>query len=174
MTQIENDFRLRSQELRARTKSLEERVAELEKQVRRRNRMVFGKSSAQVSGESLTGTGNVVYNRYKHELEEERAKLQLVPDEKFHGGGGRNIPTGVLERTVEHKIADAAILACPECGKQRKPFGFKPSYQLDILKTVFEVLKHIEYNYSCEDCEEHLITASKPYQPIAKDFRLQV
>ena len=42
---------------------LRERVAELEKQVRRRNRKIFGQSSAKVPAALLTGTGKVVYQQ---------------------------------------------------------------------------------------------------------------
>ena len=150
---------------------LRERVAELEKQVRRRNRKIFGQSSAKVPAALLTGTGKVVYQQSQEELEAERANLQLVPEEKSHGGGGRNIAkTGPVERTVEHKITDPAELACPCCGKQRQIIGFNPSYQLDVLQTVFELLKHVEYKYACPDCEAQVITASKPYQPIDKGY----
>ena len=169
---IIKDLRAEVKQLRAVADTVEElkqRIAELEKQVRRRNRMVFGKSSAKVPGESLTGTGKTVYDRYKAELEEERTNLQLVPDEKFHGGGGRNIPEGLVERTIEHKITDPALLACPECGEQRRAYGTKPpSYQLDVLRTVFELLKHVEFKYSCTNCRGHVISATKPYQPVDK------
>ncbi len=166
------DLRAEVKELRKVSETVDElkqRIAELEKQVRRRNRMVFGQSSAKVSGESLTGTGKAVYDRYKAELEEERANLQLVPDEKVHGGGGRHIPQGLVERTINHEITDPALLACPECGKQRQAYGTKPpSYQLDVLRTVFEQLKHVEFKYSCKSCRGHVISATKPYQPIDK------
>jgi transposase len=148
---------------------LQQRVADLEKQVRRNKRKIFGQSSAQVPAESLTGTGKAVYDAYKDELDAERARLQLVPDKKFHGGGGRNIPTdGVIERPVEHTITDPAVLACPCCGEQRQVIGFTVSSQLDILKTVFELLNHKEYKYACPNCEGQVISASKPYQPIDK------
>jgi hypothetical protein len=55
--------------------------------VRCRNRKIFGKSSAKVPADSLTGTGKAVYDAYKAELVDERARLQLVPDENVHGGG---------------------------------------------------------------------------------------
>jgi hypothetical protein len=110
-------------------------VAELEKQVRRRNRKIFGQSSAKVPAASLTGTGKVVYDLSQQELENERANLQLVPEEKAHGGGGRNIAkTGPVERAVKHKIIDPSKLSCPCCGKQRQVIGFNASYQLDVLK----------------------------------------
>lgn len=148
---------------------LKQRIMELEKQVRRRNRMVFGKSSAKVPAESLTGTGKAVYDRYKAELDEERANLQLVPDEKFHGGGGRNVQLeGAVNRPIKYEITDPAILACPCCGEQRQFIGSTTSYQLDILKNVFEQLQHIEYKYACRRCKGQVVSASKPYQPIDK------
>ena len=150
---------------------LQQRVADLEKQIRRKNRMVFGPRSAKVSSESLTGTGKTVYDSYQADFDAERADLQIVPEEKGHGGGGRNIPkSGVVERPLEHKITDPAELTCPCCGKQRLVFGFKVSHQLDVLKTAFELLKHIEYKYSCPHCDGQVIEASKPYQPIDKGF----
>lgn len=168
------DLRAEVQHLReiAKTVSLlQQRVAELEKQVRRRNRMVFGPRSAKVSGASLTGTGKTVYENHQSELDSERANLQLIPEETKHGGGGRNIPdTGPAERTVEHKITDPSQLACPCCGKLRQIIGFNASYQLDVLKTVFELLKHVEYKYACSDCQGEVVAASKPYQPIDKGY----
>ena len=168
--QMINSLRAEVKALIAETvEQLKQRVADLEKQVRRRNRKIFGQSSAKVPGESLTGTGKAIYNAYKAELDEERARLQLVPDEKVHGGGGRNLPTeGVVERPVEHTITDPNVLACPGCGKQRKAIGCKISSQLDIVKACFEMLQHQEFTYACEDCEGQVISASKPYQPIDK------
>src|SRR5208337_4016351 len=79
-------------DLRSRVTSLEARLAELEKQLRRRNRMIFGKSSAKVSAALLTGTGKVVYDQNLSELEAEKANLQIAPEEKKNGGGGRTAP----------------------------------------------------------------------------------
>jgi transposase len=161
----------RLQEIVKTVETLNERVAELEKQVRRRNRKIFGQSSAKVPAASLTGTGKVVYDQSKEELESERANLELVPEEKTHGGGGRNITkNGPTERPVEHRITDSSKLACPCCGKQRRVIGFNTSYQLDVLQTVFELVKHIEYKYGCPDCEGQIVAASKPYQPIDKGY----
>lgn len=153
-----------------REKDFESRKAELEKQVRRRNRMIFGKSSAKTPADSLTGSGKDLYNQYKNELDEERRELGLGDDnESPHGGGGRNIPIdGLTEDPKRHTITDEQILACPGCGNLRELFGFNISYQLDILKAVFQNIKHIEYKYSCSKCDGHLLTAKKPPQPIDK------
>jgi transposase/uncharacterized small protein (DUF1192 family) len=150
---------------------LKQRIAELEKQVRRRNRMVFGKRSAKVPAKALTGTGKEVYQQSLDELEAEKTRLQLAPEEEKHGGGGRTAPKKApTQRTIPHKLTDPADLACPCCGKPRKTIGFKASYQLDVIKAAFETLKHIEYKYACPDCQGQVELASKPYQPIDKGY----
>lgn len=152
-------------------KILQARLSELEQQLRVRNRMIFGKSSAKVPAASLTGTGKVVYNQSFSELEAEKANLQIAPDEKKNGGGGRTaIKNTPKKRKVEHKITDLNALACPGCGKPRKAIGFEVSYQLDIIKAMFEQLEHIQYRYACSDCAGQVVLASKPYQPIDKGY----
>jgi hypothetical protein len=113
---------------------LKERIGELEKQVRRRNRKIFGQSSARVTAESLTGTGKVVYEQGASDLDQERAKLQLAPAENPHSGGGRTAVTKApTTRTEEHRLPD---IEC--CGKTRKIIGFNATHQLDIIKAAFE------------------------------------
>ncbi len=158
-------------DLRNRVTSLEARLAELEKQLRRRNRMIFGKSSAKVPATLLTGTGKVVYDQNLSELEAEKANLQIAPEVKKNGGGGRTAPNNAPKlRKIEHKITEPEALACPGCSKPRKVIGFEVSYQLDILKAIFEKLEHIQYKYACSDCEGQVELAPKPYQPIDKGY----
>jgi transposase len=152
-------------------KILKTRMAELEQQLRVRNRMIFGKSSAKVPAASLTGTGKVVYDQSFNELESEKADLKIAPNENKHGGGGRTAPKNApQQREIEHKITEPQALACPACSQPRKVIGFEVSYQLDIIKTIFETLKHIQYRYACPDCEEQVALAPKPYQPIDKGY----
>lgn len=158
-------------DLRTRVKSLEERVAELEKQISRRNRMLFGKRSAKTSNTVLTGTGKALYDSNAEDLETEKNRLQLVPEEQKHGGGGRTAPASApSEVPVEHTITDDAQLACPCCGTLRKVIGFRVSQQLDILQAMFQVLRHIQYSYACPKCQAEVITAPKPEQPIDKGY----
>src|SRR4030095_14066675 len=157
--------------LRETVKSLVERIAELEKQVGRRNRMLFGKRSAKVSSTVLTGTGKAVYEANAEELEEEQKKLQIVPEESKHGGGGLTAPAHApTEKRFEHVIANPAELACPCCGTTRTVLGFRASPQLDIIKAVFQLLKHVQYTYSCPKCQAEVITAPKPEQPFGKGY----
>jgi len=158
-------------DLRSRVKSLEERVAELEKQISRRNRMLFGKRSAKVSNTVLTGTGKALYEANAQELETEKRKLQLLPDESKHGGGGRTAPAcAPVKQRNEHTITDPLELACPCCGTMRKVIGFRVSQQLDILRAVFQLLEHIQYTYACPKCQGEVVTAPKPEQPFGKGY----
>lgn len=151
--------------------ALQQRVADLEKQVDRRNRMLFGKRSAKTSKTVLTGTGKAIYDANAEELENECDNLQIAPDEKGHGGGGRSAPNNApTEETIEHTITNPEVLACPCCGTMRKVIGFRVSQQLDIIKAVFQMLKHIQYSYSCPKCQGEVITAEKPEQPFGKGY----
>lgn len=149
---------------------MQQRIAELEKQLRRRNRMVFGQRSAKVSNTVLTGTGSVIYQESLQQLETEKQNLQLVPEEKKHGGGRTAPENASTEKTIEYTISDPVELACPCCGTQRKVIGFRISSQLDVLKTIFQKLKLVEYSYACPKCRSEVVTASKPYQPIDKGY----
>lgn len=153
-------------------KSLEQRIAELEKQVKTRNRMLFGKKSARVSASSLTGTGKQIYENCSEELEEEKSHLNPVPeDDNKQGGGGRTATKSLNNpRPIEHEITDAQKLACPDCGKLRHKIGFEASFSIDVLDTVYELLKHVQFKYACTDCEGHVVLAEKPEQPIAKGY----
>jgi transposase len=152
-------------------KSLTARIDELEKQLRRRNRRLFGQQSAKVSANTLTGTGKAVYDDSVSLLEAEQNNLQLVPEQHKPAGGGRNAPKQAsTERTIKHTVTDPLELACPCCGDLRKQIGFEISHQLDVLKAVFEKVKHMQFKYACPKCQGEILTAPKPYQPIAKGY----
>lgn len=156
--------------LRKIVRSHEERI-ELEKQIGRRNRMLFGKRSAKVSNTVLTGTGKVIYDANAKQLDDECSKLQLVQNETPHGGGGRTAPDAApLEETITHEIKDQHKLACPCCGTTRTILGFRVKQQLDVIRSMYKVLKHVQYTYRCPKCKGEVITAEKPEQPFGKGY----
>jgi hypothetical protein len=90
------------------------RIAELEKQLSRRNRQAFGRKSAKVDAALLTGTGKVIHNQATDELNAEKQRLNVVPENKH--GGGRTVPPPHLKtRKEEHRIP-ASEIPCPCCG----------------------------------------------------------
>jgi transposase len=72
------------------------------------------------------------------------------------------------ERPVE--MLKGNDLICPCCDVPRTQFGFRISFQLEIIPARFERIKHIEYEYSCPKSKGNVVSASKPYQPIDKGY----
>src|SRR5271154_5544915 len=148
---------------------LQRRISELESQVRRHNRARSGKSSAKVAGATLPGTGKAYYHDSSDELENEKARLNIPPDEKAHGGGGRTATKDAPnKRPMKHEITDKKDLLCPCCGQPRQVIGFHTSSQLDIIKSAFELLTHVQFKYACATCGGEVIMAPKPDSLIAK------
>lgn len=142
------------------------RIAELEKHLSRRNRMVFGKKSAKVDAELLTGTGKAIHQQTSFELEEESRKLNVVQNKGK--GGGRSKPSETIPtRIEEHRIEDTEI-PCPECSNPREIFGFEVHNQIDFVQTTYENLQHRIFKYICTKCNRNIVKAKKKNQPIDK------
>jgi transposase len=142
------------------------RIAELEKQLSRRNRAAFGRKSAKVDSALLTGTGKTIHSQTADELEAEKGRLNIVPDNK-RGGGRSEPPTNLRTRREEHRISENEI-PCPCCGVPREIIGFDVSHQIEFVQTIFETIQHIMFKYACKKCNGQIVTAQKPYQPIDK------
>jgi len=142
------------------------RIAELEKQLSRRNRAAFGRKSAKVDSALLTGTGKIVHTQTVNELDAEKQRLNVVPQNK-QGGGRSAPPTELQTRKEEHRISPEEI-PCPCCGQPREVIGFDVSHQIEFVRTVFETIQHIMFKYACKKCNGQVIVAQKPYQPIDK------
>jgi transposase len=144
------------------------RILDLEKQVRRRNRSIHGPTSGRVNIDDIEGEGKEVYEKTCQTIEAEQARLPQPPSP---GGGGRKAPQAAKdEAKEEHRINDAIELLCPCCNIVRTAIGFRVSDQLDYIPARFKRIKHIEYSYACPKCKEHVITATKPLQPIDKGY----
>ena len=59
---------------------------------------------------------------------------------------------------------------CPHDGAKLKPIGFESHEQLDIIPASVRVLQHKRLKYACPCCENYLVTAKKPAQPIEKSI----
>ncbi len=142
------------------------RILELEKQVRRRNRTINGPTSARVDIDDIEGEGKEVYEQTVKAIESEREDLGQPPP-PAHGGGGRKAPLCAEDEIPrKHKISDPAMLLCPHCTVICTPIGSKVSYQLGFIPARYPRIKHIQYSYGCPSCQEYVITADKPLQPI--------
>lgn len=57
---------------------------------------------------------------------------------------------------------------CPHDGAQLQCIGEAVSEQLDIIPATVQVIRHIRKKYACPQCEQHVLTAALPKQPIPK------
>jgi transposase len=86
---------------------------------------------------------------------------------KRHGHGRRPLPQFLPRQRVEH-IVDGPELGCPGCGTQREKISEVVSEQLEYIPASLFVVEHVQVTYACQPCQEHVITADKPPQPIEK------
>jgi transposase len=86
---------------------------------------------------------------------------------KRRGHGRRPLPQFLPRQRVEH-IVDGRELDCPGCGQQREKISEVVSEQLEYIPASLFVVEHVQVTYACRPCQEHVLTADKPPQPIEK------
>ena len=79
------------------------------------------------------------------------------------------IPADLPRVNIIHDLSDAEKF-CPHDGAALKCIGNETHDQLDIIPAKIQVLHHVRMKYVCPCCEKHIITASKPAQPIEKSI----
>ena len=95
------------------------------------------------------------------------APEQTVCEHRRRGGGRRMLPTDLLRQRIEHTLSPEQ-LACPCCGNERTKFGEEISEQLEFVPASLHVIEHVRFKYACKHCQEQVIVADKPPQPIEK------
>ena len=73
-----------------------------------------------------------------------------------------------LEREIKRHELSAAERACPDCGELRQEIGTESSEQLELIPARLKVVQHDRVKYACRCCEQHVVIADKPPQPIEK------
>lgn len=80
-----------------------------------------------------------------------------------------SIPADLPRLEIIHDLP-ADQKNCPHDGTALKQIGFESHEQLDIIPASVRVLHHKRLKYACPCCEKHIVTASKPAQPIEKSI----
>jgi transposase len=83
------------------------------------------------------------------------------------GHGRRRIPPNLPRIRIEHDLSDAEKI-CPCCGESLAAIGEETSEQLDYEPASLFVCVHARKKYACKRCQDHVITADKPAEPIDK------
>jgi hypothetical protein len=83
------------------------------------------------------------------------------------GHGRRPIPAGIPRETIAYELS-AEDRQCPCCGELRSEIGRERSEQLEYVPPQYKVLVHERVKYACRRCQEQVVVAAKPPQPVAK------
>ena len=79
------------------------------------------------------------------------------------------IPAELPREEIIHDLPEAEKI-CPHDGTALICIGEECSEQLDIVPAQIKVLRHLRKKYACPCCEQYVITAAKPKQPIEKSM----
>lgn len=86
---------------------------------------------------------------------------------KRRGHGRKPLPQFLPRQTIEHTLPQTE-LGCPCCGQEREKISRVVSEQLEHTPASLFVLEHVQITYACKKCQEQVVTAPKPAQPIEK------
>jgi len=96
------------------------------------------------------------------------AEAQPVePKPKKKGHGRKKPPVELPRLPIEHPVAEADKV-CPHCGDARVRIGEEITEQLEYAPASLFVIEHIQPKLACRRCEEGVVLAPKPAQPIEK------
>jgi transposase len=118
---------------------------------------MFNEAELMVVAEEMLATGP------KEDVENPADSPQNVPEKK---PGRKPLPAHLPRVRIEYDIPESEK-HCP-CGCARTLIGEETSEQLDIIPAKIQVLVHVRPKYACKHCEEGVITAPLPPQPIPK------
>jgi transposase len=97
--------------------------------------------------------------------EEEEAEAPSGEKKGKHGRG--KLPEELPRDTKEHKVA-AAGRKCKGCGRDLERIGEEVTEKLEYQPASFFVVRHVREKLACKACEENVVTAPLPPQPIEK------
>lgn len=89
------------------------------------------------------------------------------PRGKRKGHGRKPLPRFLPRKTVEYTV-EGTERNCPCCGTERQKISQVVSEQLEYTPASLHVVEHVQVTYACGACQEQVVTAPKPPQPIEK------
>ena len=145
----------------------QDRIQLLEEHIILFNHREFGKSSEKCSQQTelFDEAENEVDNDAPLSAEGIDSEAEKSTATKAKSGR-KPLPKSLPRVRIEHDLS-AAEKTC-ECGCQKACIGEDTSEQLDIIPAVIQVLVHARKKYACKHCENGVIIASLPPQPIPK------
>jgi transposase len=80
-----------------------------------------------------------------------------------------SIPKDLPRERIIYDL-DEADKVCPHDGSALKNIGEATHEQVEIIPAQVKVIQHVCLKYACPTCDQHILTAKKPKQPIEKSI----
>ena len=150
--------------------SLRQYILQLEEFIRHGRRQQFGASSEQLPDQqpSLFDEVEIASDDATISVDE-TPEAEVVPEAKPARKPRKafRIPPELPRVEIIHDLPESEKV-CPHDGTALKHIDSEVHEQLDIIPAQAQVLRHLRYTYACPCCDQHVVTAQKPKQPIEK------
>lgn len=151
------------------------RVASLEHQIKLLLQRIRGSRQERIDPDQLLLFSVEELKEIAEQLEQHPTGEDLIEDDsprKKHRrratpGRVGKLPEHLQREIIRHELSKTER-ACPDCGELRGEIGVDSSEQLELVPARLKVLQHDRVKYACGSCEEHVVLADKPPQPIEK------
>lgn len=95
-------------------------------------------------------------------------EIITIPEHSRKKPGRKGLPKDLPKRTIIHDISEEEKLC--SCGCQLEKIGEDTTQQLEYVPAIVQIIEHVKFKYACKNCEEKIITAKMPCQPIPKSI----
>ncbi len=155
------------------TQTLEEKdrkVAALEHRIKLLLQKIRGSRQERIDPDQLLLFSLEELQELADELEQAANEDLQAEDEtkpRNRSRGRRRLPKDIQREILRHELGEQER-ACPCCGELRCEIGIESSEQLEYIPARWKVIQHDRVKYACKSCEENVVIADKPPQPIEK------
>ena len=169
--QLKQQLLSQQQAFDAQLKTKQQRIALLEELLRSANQRQFGASSEKISADQLRlfNEAEETASQSEEETEADGQSDIEVPAYTRPRKKRASIPDDIEREEIVYDLPETEK-HCPHDGTALRCIGEETHEQLDIIPAKVRALRHIRKKYACPCCEQHLVTADKPKQPIEKSI----
>ncbi len=145
-------------------------IQQLEEMIKQFQSRQFGPSSEKISPNQMgLGLFNEPEESEKHEDDDQPESTTDVASHTRKKKPRVSIPEAYPREEIIYDLSDADKY-CPHDGTALKHIGHEDHEQLDLIPAQVKVLRHRRLKYACPCCDQHIVTAKKPKQPIEKSI----
>lgn len=132
-------------------------------------RRLYGRKSEKLDPDQL-----LLFALHEEESSETSAPPSdppAEPQEKSPRAGNKprrsSLPPDLPRQQKIHDLPEAEK-TCPCCQTRLEKIGEETSEQLEYIPASLLVIEHVRLKYACKGCQDHIVRAAKPAQPIDK------